>query len=185
MRCDPAKNSLRLSICLWLKRANRVDGSSKRSISWSDTAICSRVPLRPSVAPWLYPLCILLAGSVLRIILHLMMGSPLEAGGVLVSELVSWLQLVILVAVVALTPLRKLLDQLRLSIPWLGELEREIATHRFFRVMALMYETADVRVEEMIRTAAKTVTNHAGAASFSGRQRRSSEGRPFPKHSWV
>ena len=117
---------------------------------------------------WLYPLCILLAGSVLRIIIHLMMGSAFEAGGIFVSELASWLQLAILVAVIALTPLRQLFDQLRLSIPWLGELEREIAIHRFFRVMALMYETGDGRVEAMIRTTAKTVTNHAARSELLG-----------------
>jgi type II secretory pathway component PulF len=117
---------------------------------------------------WLYPICILLAGSVLRILIHLMMGSVLEGGGLFVTELASWLQLAIIVAVVALTPLRQLFDQLRLSIPWLGELEREIAIHRFFRVMALMYETGDGRVEEMIRTAAKTVTNHAAQSQLLG-----------------
>ncbi len=50
---------------------------------------------------------------------------------------------------------------MRLSLPWLGELEREIALHRFFRVLALVYSVGGIRVEAMIRTAAETVSNHA------------------------
>ena len=88
-------------------------------------------------------------------------GSFWAAVGGLAAELGSFLQLAIIVAVVAFTPLRQLFDQARLSLPWIGELEREIAVHRFFRVMALLYGVGGLRVDAMIRIAARTVTNHA------------------------
>ncbi len=110
---------------------------------------------------WLLPVCIMLAGAVINFVLTLAMGSPWKASTALAAELGSWLKLVIMVAVVALTPLRQLFDQLRLSLPWIGELEREIAVHRFFRVMALVYGVGGERVDAMIHTAARTVTNHA------------------------
>ncbi len=110
---------------------------------------------------WLFPICIMLAGSVIKLGLNLAFGSFASAATTFGAEMVSWLQLGIMVAVIMLTPLRMLFDQARLSIPWLGDLEREIAVYRFFRVMSLLYGVGGGRVEAMIRTASKTVTNQA------------------------
>lgn len=110
---------------------------------------------------WVYPLVILLAGSALRILLLAGSGSILEAISLFFSELFGWLQLALMLAIVLLSPARYFLDRIRLSIPWIGELEREIAIHRFFRVMSLVYSVSGHRVEEMIRTSAATVGNRA------------------------
>lgn len=115
---------------------------------------------------WLFPLAIVLAGLVIKVVILAATGSPFDALLVLVSELVSLIKLVIIVAVVMLTPLRQLFDQVRLSLPWVGDLEREIAVHRFFRVMALLYSVSGTRVESMIGTAARTVSNHAARADL-------------------
>jgi type II secretory pathway component PulF len=110
---------------------------------------------------WLFPVVILMFGSVMQFILHLMLGSIGEAFSVLWGELLGWLQLAVIVAIVLLTPVRYFFDQLRLSLPLIGPLEREIALHRFFRVLALVYSVGEHRVEFMIRTAAETVSNNA------------------------
>lgn len=110
---------------------------------------------------WLYPLAIMVGGSLIQVLLYLLMASPMQALSQVFSELFGYLQLVAIVAVVMLTPVRYFVDQLRLSLPWIGALEREIALHRFFRVLALLYSVGGHRVEVMIRTAAETVTNSA------------------------
>ena len=110
---------------------------------------------------WLFPVVILSCGSVMQFLLHLMMGSVGQAFSILFREMLGWLQLAIMVAIVLLTPVRYFFDQLRLSLPFIGPLEREIALHRFFRVLALVYCVGEHRVEQMVRTAAQTVSNHA------------------------
>ncbi len=110
---------------------------------------------------WLFPVAIMLFGSLIRFFLFLVMGSAGQAFDFLVAELFSWGQLIFIIAVAMLTPVRYLVDQLRLSLPLIGPLEREIALHRFFRVLSLVYVVGGHRVEVMIQTAAKTVTNHA------------------------
>jgi type II secretory pathway component PulF len=110
---------------------------------------------------WFYPVVILLAGSIIRVLMYLVSGSILDAISTFFTELFGWLQLVLIVAIVMLSPARYFIDRLRLSVPLIGELEREIALHRFFRVMTLVYSVGGHRVEVMIQTAAATVGNRA------------------------
>ncbi|MDE0863364.1 MAG: type II secretion system F family protein [Rubripirellula sp.] len=118
-------------------------------------------PLATLRQTWFYPLTILVAGSFIRVLLYLFSGSVLGAMGAAVGEVVKWVLIVIMVSLVMQTPVRYFLDQLRLSIPILGALEKNIAIHRFFRVMSLVYEVGEHRVESMIRMSAETVDNHA------------------------
>jgi type II secretory pathway component PulF len=110
---------------------------------------------------WLFPLAIMIFGSLMQVLLHVLMVSPFDALATLVRELLGYGQLFVIVAIAMLTPVRYFIDQVRLSLPWIGTLEREIALHRFFRVLALVYSVGGHRVEEMIQTAAKTVSNSA------------------------
>ena len=110
---------------------------------------------------WLFPLVIMVFGSLIQVILLLLMASPIDALVVLCREIFGYAQLLVIVAIVMLTPVRYFVDQLRLSLPWIGSLEREIALHRFFRVLALVYSVGGHRVEAMIRTAVQTVSNRA------------------------
>jgi type II secretory pathway component PulF len=110
---------------------------------------------------WLFPLVIMAFGSVVKVLLLLVMGSPLTALSVFCLELFGYAQLFVIIAVVMFTPIRYFVDQLRLSLPLIGSLEREIALHRFFRVLALVYSVGGYRVEAMIQTAVQTVSNRA------------------------
>jgi type II secretory pathway component PulF len=110
---------------------------------------------------WLYPLIILAIGSALRVLIVITMGSPFAGLSLAASELFGWLKLAMLVFIVTLPPIRALIDEARLNAPFLGDLEKDVSFHRFFRVLSLMYSVGEYRVEAMIRTAAETVTNQA------------------------
>ncbi|MCG8652140.1 MAG: type II secretion system F family protein [Pirellulales bacterium] len=110
---------------------------------------------------WMVPLVIMVFGSVLRVLLVLVFGTVGAAFSMLGHELFSWLQVAVVVAIALLTPAKYFIDQARLSLPVIGPFEREISLHRFFRILALVYAVGGQRVEEMIRMAAKTVSNHA------------------------
>jgi len=114
---------------------------------------------------WLFPLVIMVFGSLIQVIL-LLMASPVDALVVLGRELFGYAQLLVIVAIVMFTPVRYFFDQLRLSLPLIGSLEREIASHRFFRVLSLVYSVGGHRVEKMIQTAAQTVSNRAARAEL-------------------
>ena len=115
---------------------------------------------------WLLPLAVFFAGSILKFVLVLAMGSGGLAMSGLWQETISWAQLAFFVAIATLTPAKYFIDQARLALPLLGPLEREIAAHRFFRVMSLMYEVGGHRVEQMIETSAKTVSNNAARLDY-------------------
>lgn len=110
---------------------------------------------------WLFPVVIMLFGSAMAVLINLVFGSIGDAMAAFFSEAFAWGQLVLLVAIVLMTPVRTYFDRVRLVIPFVGALEREIALHRFFRVMSLLYSVGGHRVEEMIQTAAKTISNEA------------------------
>ena len=110
---------------------------------------------------WAYPLAILILGSVLKVLITFFAGSLLATLSTFFAELFSWLQLALLITIVIISPARYFIERLRLSLPIIGELDREIALHRFFRVMALVYSVGEHRVERMIQTAAQTVGNRA------------------------
>ena len=91
---------------------------------------------------WLFPVAIMLGGSVLSVFLVLLWGLFGDAAALFVQELLGFLKIALLIALLMLTPARYFVDQLRLSLPWVGPLEREIAVHRFFRVLALLFQVA-------------------------------------------
>ena len=64
-------------------------------------------------------------------------------------------------AVVWLTPVRRRFDELRLSLPWVREVEHDLAVCRFFSVMALLEESQSERVDGMIQVARPTISNQA------------------------
>ncbi|WP_186776118.1 type II secretion system F family protein [Rubripirellula reticaptiva] len=110
---------------------------------------------------WLFPILVMLFGSAIKLLMHLGLGSIGGAITTLFVEAFSWVQLAVIVAIVLMTPVRYFFDQVRLAIPLVGALEREIALHPFFRVMSLLYGVGGHRVEMMIQTAARTVSNEA------------------------
>ena len=118
-------------------------------------------PLASLRHTWLFPLAILVAGSIIRVFMHLIAGDVLQSIQIALGELIDWALIALMIGLVMLTPARYFVDQVRLSLPFLGELEKVIAMHRFFRVMSLVYAVGEHRVESMIRMAADTVSNRA------------------------
>ena len=115
---------------------------------------------------WLYPLIIFLFGSALRVFILLLMGSPIGAINLAVQEVFGWLKFAVFLFVVTLPPILILIDEIRLNLPLLGALEKDIALNRFFRVLSLMYSVGEYRVESMVQTAAAAVTNQAAKADL-------------------
>ena len=57
------------------------------------------------------------------------------------------------------TPFRPLIDFLKLHLPFIGTLERDLNANRFFHALAMLHAAAGHRVEQMVRVAARTVNN--------------------------
>ena len=118
-------------------------------------------PLTNLRRTWIFPLAIFFAGSVFRILMCLLNGDVILAIQLAFSEALGWALTALIFGLVMLSPIRYSIDQIRLSLPLVGTLEQEIAMHRFFRVMSMMYAVGEHRVEFMIRLAAETVNNRA------------------------
>jgi type II secretory pathway component PulF len=56
---------------------------------------------------------------------------------------------------------KSVLDQIKLFLPVIGQVERELAVNRFFHSFNMLYSTGGMRVEAMIELAARAVTNVA------------------------
>lgn len=110
---------------------------------------------------WLYPLMIILSGTLVRSFLLLGNGSFNAGLGALSETLWSFFGYFALAAILWLTPLRLVFDEFRLRLPWVRELEHDLAVCRFFSVMALLERSQSERVDFMIRVAAKTVSNQS------------------------
>ena len=123
-------------------------------------------PLTNLRRTWLFPLAIFFAGSVFRILICLLSGDVILAIQLAFSEALGWALTALIFGLVMLSPIRYSIDQIRLSLPLVGTLEQEIARHRFFRVMSMMYAVGEHRVESMIRLAAETVTNRAARSEL-------------------
>ena len=115
---------------------------------------------------WLIPTVIMLVGSILKVCLVAALASPVEALQLLASELSSWFRWIVCIVLVLLTPLRLLLDRLRLVLPYWGTVERDLAVHRFCRVFALVYAVGEYRVEHMITMATEAVDNSDAKLDF-------------------
>lgn len=110
---------------------------------------------------WIYPVGIMGFGAMLRAGLRLATGSPLGGLEVLIDFVGSIAWYFAIAAIVWLTPIRPFFDEFRLKLPWLGELEHDLASCRFFSVMALLERSQCDRIDTMIGVATRTVNNQA------------------------
>ena len=110
---------------------------------------------------WFYPLLIVMFGALLGAIMLTITGDPIGAVLSLADTCLGLLWYFAIAAVVWLTPLRVRFDELRLRLPWVREVEHDLAVCRFFSVMALLEESQSERVDEMIRVAKRTISNQA------------------------
>ncbi len=118
-------------------------------------------PARAVRNTWLIPLGLVIAGSAVKLLAHLVFGNWDELFRFLRGSLVNYALLGAVAWILFASPFRLLFDHVKLVLPWVGAAERDLAVNRFFQVFAMLYAAAGHRVEEMIRFAAKAVTNIA------------------------
>jgi general secretion pathway protein F len=118
-------------------------------------------PARTLRNTWLVPLCLMLAGTIIKLFAHLFLDTLAGSLVFLWESLVSYAFLAAIVVLLIAPPLQPLWSMLRLRLPIIGTVERELAANRFFRVFGMLYCSAGHRVEKMIQLAAETVSNVA------------------------
>jgi type IV pilus assembly protein PilC len=124
-------------------------------------------PTRVMRNTWLMPLCLMLFGSVFCIAAHLVFAPFHATLSYAFSTTMSYGQFAVLVFLVLYIPqLRTLAERWMLVLPLIGPALRELAIHRFFHAMHMLYSTSGMRVESMIRLAAKSAGNSALEEDF-------------------
>ncbi len=118
-------------------------------------------PARALHNAWFVPLCLLLAGTVVECALCLVFRSFREAAGHFWASLQQYGVLAAVAFVCFAAPCKPFVDPLKLALPFLGTLERELALNRFFCALSMLYAAGGQRVESMIRTASQSVSNVA------------------------
>ena len=108
---------------------------------------------------WLVPLAVIVAGTVLRFLAILCWGSWGGTLAFLWGSLTSYAALGALLFIVFGTPFRPLIEFLKLHLPFVGPLERDLNANRFFHALGMLHAVAGHRVEKMVRIATRTVNN--------------------------
>jgi type II secretory pathway component PulF len=117
---------------------------------------------RPSTAvrnAWLLPLAIYFGGKALGLILLFLFGSWSSMLSAAMDLLTSCGSLAAIVILYLATPIKTLIDQVKVLLPVIGTVERELALNRFLHVFSMLIATGGERVEDMIRHAAQTIDN--------------------------
>jgi len=110
---------------------------------------------------WLVPLCLIVAGSLIKLLAHLWFGTLVGTLLFVKDSLINYAFLAGAATLVIAPPFKPLFDRLKLQLPLLGTVERELAANRFFQVLAMLYCAAGHRLEKMIQLSAQTVSNIA------------------------
>ena len=122
-------------------------------------------PSRMMRNTWLAPLTILAAGSVILTVAHALLASPGAALRFAFHEITQYATAGVAAWFFFCTPQGgKLMDHVRLALPVLGPVERDLALNRFFHALGMLYSTSGIRVEAMIREAAESVDNRVARA---------------------
>lgn len=119
-------------------------------------------PARVMRNTWLVPLGIMLCGSLISMVACLFL-APFRATLAYVADTAMFYGIVAVVAAIVLyvPDAKRILDELKLVLPLIGQAERELAMNRFFHAMNMLYSTSGQRVEQMIRLAAESADNLA------------------------
>lgn len=128
---------------------------------------------------WLYPLALLVAGIGLQVAAELGLGTFVGAIAALGRGA---LQLAVLcgIAYWLVTPRsRRVVDRLRMRLPFLSQADRELAVNRFFHILSLLYSTGGKRVEAMIELAGESAPNLAVRADLLRSAEEIRAGRPL------
>ena len=115
---------------------------------------------------WLVPLVILFIGDLAAVVLSLAIGAIPLAAQLLVSSTIKWVLVSGLIWCVHRPVVKPYFDRIRLSLPWYGGLAKDIASHRYFRVLGLLYGISNAPVDRMLDTAAASISNRVAQAEF-------------------
>ena len=111
---------------------------------------------------WLLPLAILVGFSLVGLVITAVVAPIWVALAHAGQELGRYAVLAAVVAVVLFVPeVRAVVDRVKLAIPVVGAIERDLAVNRFFHALHLVYATGGMRVEAMIRLAMMSVASTA------------------------
>jgi type II secretory pathway component PulF len=109
---------------------------------------------------WLLPLAIFFGGKALSVTVLFLFGSWSSTVSAIGDLVVSLGSLAAVAIIIFVTPIKSLLDQIKLMIPVIASVERELAVNRFLHVFSMLYGSGGQRVEKMIRHACQTISNH-------------------------
>lgn len=110
---------------------------------------------------WLVPLALMLFGTLVQLAAHLLFMPWTTTFAFVFRSLTSYAMLAVVAFVVVSSPAKTIIDQLKLLIPIVRDVERESAVSHFFHALAMLYAGAGRRVETMITFSALTASNEA------------------------
>jgi type II secretory pathway component PulF len=110
---------------------------------------------------WLLPLALMLFGTIVQLAAHVLFMPWTATVSFVFHSLTSYAMLAVLAFIVVGSPAKPIIDQLKMLIPIVNDIERESAVNHFFHALALLYAGAGRRVESMITLSARTVGNEA------------------------
>ncbi len=117
-------------------------------------------PTRMMRNTWLYPLIIVLFGSVVKILAHVFFAPVSQTLSYVIHTLFNYgILAAVLWFFLAVPEAKRILDHLKLVLPVIGPVERELALNRFFHSFNMLYSTGGMRVEAMIRLGAQAIGN--------------------------
>lgn len=108
---------------------------------------------------WLIPLAIMLFGTVIQLAAHILFTPWTATLSFVFSSLTSYAMLLVLAFIVVSSPAKPIIDQLKLLLPIVRDVERESAVNHFFHALAMLYSVGGRRVESMITLSARLVGN--------------------------
>ena len=110
---------------------------------------------------WMIPLALMLTGAVLQIVISLFADSLLATLWLTLSVAVNYALLAGTAYLLFASPFKAVVDHIRMGMPLVGALDRDMAVNRFFSALSMLHAAAGQRVETMIRLAAETIPNTA------------------------
>jgi type IV pilus assembly protein PilC len=117
-------------------------------------------PSRMMRNTWLYPLVIVLFGSLVKALAYLFLAPISQTFSYVIDTLFNYGILAVVVwFFLAVPEAKRILDHLKLFLPVIGPVERELALNRFFHSFNMLHSTSGMRVEAMIRLAAQAIGN--------------------------
>lgn len=110
---------------------------------------------------WLLPLALMLFGTIVQLAAHGLFMPWTATVSFVFQSLTSYAMLAVFVFIVVSSPIKPVIDQLKMLLPIVRDVERESAVNHFFHALAMLYSSGGRRVESMINFSARTVSNEA------------------------